>query len=282
VNPNVNAAPAGQAFVTELHVYPVKGCRGIALDAARVLATGLENDRRWMLVDPHGRFVTQRETPRLAQIGTALDGGMLTLALPDGTRLPVPELHDGEAREVVVWRSHCAALDCGAGPAAALSAFLDRPVRLVQFDARGERRVDPAWTGEPGARVQFADGFPLLLIGEESLADLNARLPAPLPMNRFRPNVVVRGLPAYGEDAVREFVTGSLRLRPVKGCTRCRVTTTDQTSGEPTGAEPLATLRAYRWDATLRGVVFGQNVVVASAGPGVPWLRVGQALAVER
>lgn len=271
-----------RATVTGLYVYPVKGCRGIAVDAARLLETGLENDRRWLVVDPNGRFVTQREMPRLALVGTALERDALVLELPDGPRVRVRELADGEAREVVVWRSHCAALDCGDAVAAALSAFLARDVRLVQFDPRRERRVDPAWTGELAARVQFADGFPLLLVGEESLADLNARLPSPIPMNHFRPNVVVKGLPAYAEDAVREFVDGPLRLRPVKGCTRCKVTTTDQATGVVTGEEPLRTLRTYRWDAALHGIVFGQNLVVASPLAGAHVLRVGQELAAER
>lgn len=274
----MSAAGGTRVVVTALHVYPVKSCRGIALDAARIADTGFANDRRWLVVDPSGRFVTQRETPRLALVGTALDDDALLLRLPGGAPLRVPQLADGEAREVVVWGAKCAALDCGAEAAGALSEFLGREVRLVQFDARGERLADAAWTGDVVARVMFSDGFPMLLIGEESLADLNSRLPSPVPMNRFRPNIVVRGLPPYGEDAVRELAAGALRLRPVKGCTRCKVTTTDQATGEFTGDEPLKTLRAYRWDAALRGVVFGQNVVLAS--PGVHELRVGQELAV--
>lgn len=276
------SAAADRVTVVGLYVYPVKGCRGIALDAARLLATGIENDRRWLVVDPVGRFVTQRETPRLALVGTALDADALVLTLPDGARLRVPQRREGDAREVVVWRSQCAALDCGDEAAAALSAFLGRDVRLVQFDPRGARRVDPEWTGELAAHVQFADAFPLLVVGEASLADLNGRLPASIPMDRFRPNLVVRGLPAYGEDGVREYADGTLRLRTAKGCTRCKVTTTDQATGEVTGEEPLRTLRTYRWDAALRGIVFGQNLVVAAPLEGAHVLRVGQELAVER
>lgn len=267
-----------RVVVTALHVYPVKSCRGIALDVARITDTGIANDRRWLIVDPNGRFVTQRETPRLALVGTALDGNALALELPGVARVRVPELAGGDAREVVVWGDRCAALDCGDEPAAALSDFLGRAVRLVQFDPRGERLADPEWTGDVVARVRFPDAFPMLLIGEESLADLNSRLPAPLPMNRFRPNVVTRGLPAYGEDAVRELADGALRLRPVKACTRCKVTTTDQATAEVAGDEPLRTLKTYRWDAQLRGVVFGQNVVLASPGEHV--LRVGQEFVV--
>lgn len=278
----MSAHPAARVVVTALHVYPVKSCRGIALDVVRISDTGLANDRRWLVVDPNGRFITQRETPRLALVGTALAGDSLVLELPGAPALRVPEVAGGEAREVVVWGSQCAALDCGAESAGALSEFLGREVRLVQFDPRGERLADPGWAGDVVARVQFADGYPMLLIGEESLADLNARLPAPLPMNRFRPNIVVRGLPAYGEDAAGEFADGPLRLRPVKACTRCRITTTDQATGEFTGDEPLKTLRTYRWSAELRGVMFGQNVVLASPPPasGTHVLRVGQELAV--
>lgn len=278
----MSAASGARVVVTALNVYPVKSCRGIALDVAHVSDTGFANDRRWLVVDSNGRFITQRESPRLALVGTALAGDALVLELPGASPLRVPELAGGAAREVVVWGAQCPALDCGAEAAGALSEFLGRNVRLVQFDPRGERLADPGWTGDVVARVLFSDGYPLLLLGEESLADLNARLPAPLPMNRFRPNIVVRGLAPYGEDTVREFVDGALRLRPVKACTRCKITTADQATGEFTGDEPLKTLRSYRWDAELRGVVFGQNVVLASPPPatGAHVLRVGQELTV--
>lgn len=272
MNPTANA----RVVVTALHVYPVKSCRGIALDVARIADTGIANDRRWLIVDPNGRFVTQRETPRLALVGTRLERDSLALELPGAAPLAVPPLADGDAREVVVWGDRCPGLDCGDEVAGALSEFLGRDVRLVQFDPRGERLADPAYTGDVVARVRFPDGFPLLLVGEESLADLNSRLPSPVPMDRFRPNVVVKGLVPYGEDSVREFADGALRLRPVKGCTRCKITTTDQATAEVTGEEPLRTLRSYRWSSQLRGVVFGQNVVLASPGEHV--LRVGQEL----
>jgi uncharacterized protein YcbX len=271
--------PAVTALVTALHVYPVKSCRGLSPPVAALGAAGLEDDRRWLVIAPDGRFLTQREAPRLALVETAVDGGVLTLRVPDGPRCVVERSPDAASRAVVVWRDRCAGVDCGDAPAALLSRFLGREVRLVEFDPTVGRRADPAWAGEVVAPVRYADGFPLLLASEESLADLNGRLPAPLPMERFRPNIVVRGLGAFGEDRVRELRSGAIRLRPVKACTRCSITTTNQATGEVAGDEPLRTLKGYRWDARLRGVTFGQNVVVV-AGDGAT-LAVGQRFEVD-
>lgn len=267
------------AVVTALHVYPVKSCRGIAVAAARLTPAGLEHDRRFMIVTAEGRFVTQRERPGLARIGTALDGDRLVLEIPGAPPLAV-EGDPAAVREVVVWRDRCRALDCGEEVAARLEGFLGAPARLVEFDPAGVRRSDPAWTGGLDGRVRFGDGFALLLTAEESLADLNARLPRPVPMDRFRPNVVIRGLGPFAEDAVGAFVADGLDLRPVKPCARCRITTTDQATGEVADEEPLRTLRTYRFDPRLPGIAFGQNVVVA-VGEG-RWLRVGERLEVRR
>jgi uncharacterized protein YcbX len=264
-----------EAVVTALNVYPVKSCRGIALAAARIGAAGFDHDRRWLVVTPDGRFVTQRDRPRLALVATALDADRRVLSFPDGARITVPHAVDAPRLDVVVWGDRCAGRDCGDAVAARLSAVLDHDVRLVEFDEAVPRHADAAWAGGVAAPVRFPDSFPILLVSEESLADLNARLPAPLPMDRFRPNVVVRGLGAYGEDRVRELACGVLRLRPVKASTRCVVTTTDQATGVRIGDEPLRTLKSYRWDAALRGVTFGQNVVVAE-GAGAT-LAVGDA-----
>jgi uncharacterized protein YcbX len=270
---------AMNAVVTALNVYPVKGGAGIPRDAVTLAPEGFAHDRQWLVVTPDGRFVTQRDRPRLALLGTSLDEGVLTLSLPDGARVRVPRDGAGAGREVVVWNDRCAGRDCGDAAAQALSRLLDADVRLVEFDATVPRLANAAWTGEVVAPVRYSDGFPILLISEESLEDLNARLPEPLPMNRFRPNVVVRGLGAYGEDRVRELRLGGVRLRPVKACTRCKVTMTDQRTAAVDAAEPLRTLKTYRWDRELRGVTFGQNVVMA-AGVGER-LRVGDVFDVE-
>jgi uncharacterized protein YcbX len=254
-------------LIASLHLYPVKSCRGIAVAEAVVTAAGLEHDREWMVVTPQGRFLTQREEPRLALVATALDAIALTLASGGVGSVAVPLDRRGEAREVTVWRDRCVGLDQGDEVARWLTELLGRAVRLVRFDSGQRRPSDPAWTGGLDAQNRFSDGFAILALSLASLADLDSRLARSLPMDRFRPNLVLDGLPPYGEDALGDLVAGGLRLRRVKPCTRCSITTTDQQTGTVDGDEPLATLRTYRWDPALRGVCFGQNlIVVAGAG----------------
>jgi len=248
--------------VVSLHVYPVKSCRGVERTEARLTEAGLEHDREWMIVTPEGRFVTQREQPRLALISTSLDDQELRLTAPGAPGITVPFDFQGEPVQVTVWRDRCQAYDQGEVAARWLSDFLGRPLRLARFDPTHRRPSDPAWTGGVDAVSRFADGFALLAISLASLADLNARLAAPLPMNRFRPNLVLDGLPPYGEDALGDLAVGGVRLRRVKPCTRCSITTTNQVTGAVEGDEPLRTLKTYRWDAALRGVKFGQNLIV--------------------
>jgi hypothetical protein len=253
--------------LASLHVYPVKSCRGLAVPQARLTDAGLEHDREWMIVTPDGRFLTQREVPRLALVTTALESEALTLAAEGAGRLAVPLDVRGSEREVVVWGHGCRAFDQGEAAARWLGDFLGRAVRLVRFDPAHRRLSDTAWTGGLEAPNRFSDGFALLAISLASLADLNARLPAPLPMDRFRPNLVLDGLAPYGEDQLGDLVAGDVRLRRVKPCTRCSITTTNQGTGAVEGDEPLRTLKSYRWDRALRGVTFGQNlIVVAGAG----------------
>jgi uncharacterized protein YcbX len=265
--------------LASLHVHPVKSCAGIALEQARVTDAGLEHDREWMIVTPDGRFVTQRERPRLALVGTRLAADALVLSAPGLEPLAVPFDHAGAPVEVTVWRDRCRAFDQGEAAARWLGAFLGGELRLVRFDPSHRRPSDAAWTGGLEALARFSDGFALLAISLASLADLNARLAVPLPMNRFRPNLVLDGLPAYGEDRLEDLVAGSVRLRRVKPCTRCIITTTDQSSGNRDGEEPLRTLKAYRWDAALKGVTFGQNLIVVAGAGEV--LRAGQALKAD-
>ena len=267
--------------VASLHVYPVKSCRGIERRAAVVTDAGLEHDREWMVVGADGRFLTQREQPRLALIDTEVDDTALRLSAAGHGSVDVTLALKGAAREVVVWQHRCVAHDQGDAPARWLSELLGRPARLVRFDPAHRRPSDHAFTGLANGYSRFADAYALLLISRASLGDLNSRLPAPLPMNRFRPNVVLDGLGAYGEDRLHELRAGPVTLRLVKPCTRCAIPTTDQeTARRDPSEEPLRTLRGYRWDARLRGVTFGQNAIVID-GAGAS-MQAGQSFVVTQ
>lgn len=268
-----------QATITALNVYPVKSCRGIALDAAKLGLAGIESDRRWMVISETGRFLTQRELPRLALIVPRLDGQGLTLTAPGMPDFAVPALPQGPKLEVAVWGDKCSALEVSAEAAKWLSGFLQRATRLVRFDPQGVRPSDADWTAGIETRNEFSDGFPLLVISEASLTDLNSRLKEPLPMNRFRPNIVLGGLQPYDEDRIRDLRSNGVTLRICKPCTRCSITTTDQMEGVVKGDEPLRTLKSYRFSKELRGMMFGQNTVVVS-GVGEQ-LRVGQQLEID-
>jgi uncharacterized protein YcbX len=265
-----------ELVVSGLFNYPIKSCAGTALSEAQLTATGLRNDRRWMLVNEHGSFVTQRELGNMALITPTVAGDGLHIDAPGMTSLKVSGTSQAAPCAVTVWKDQCNAYDEGEEAAAWFSAFLSQPVRLVRFADDQQRVSSRDWTGDIAALNQFTDGFPVLVISTASLADLNSRLATALPMNRFRPNLVIDGLPAYGEDKVHELSIGDIRLRIVKPCTRCKITTTDQATGIAQGPEPLNTLRGYRLDKALRGVTFGQNAIII-AGVGSR-LRRGQTV----
>ncbi|MFC4314780.1 MOSC domain-containing protein [Steroidobacter flavus] len=260
--------------VTGLNIYPVKSCRGIALTQARLTETGFEHDREWLVITPEGRFLTQRERPQLAQVETAITGDQLVLRKPNGADLSLPLNLTGPEREVTIWRDKAQAFDAGDEAASWLTEHLGKPARLVRFDKRHKRASETKWTDGVEALNQFSDGYPWLLISQGSLDELNRRMDKPLPMNRFRPNIVVDGLPPFGEDSVDEFVAGAVRLKVVKPCDRCVVTTTDQITGERNSDEPLKALKEFRFDRNLRGVLFGQNMIL-TGGVGNE-LKVGQ------
>jgi uncharacterized protein YcbX len=251
------------ATIASLHVYPVKSCRGIAVDTSPVGERGLAFDREWMIVDGDGRFVTQRDLPRLALVEPSLTASALELEAPHAPRLTVPLNLDGATLPVTVWNDILTAIDQGREAAAWLSSVLHLPLRLVRFDRAVRRLCNVTYAGDSGAHTAFADAYPLLILSEASLADLNSRLEAPLPMNRFRPNVVLSGIDAYDEDHFDEIRLGGLAFKLVKHCTRCQITTTDQ-STTIVGTEPLATLAGYRMNDALGGVTFGMNAIVAS------------------
>jgi uncharacterized protein YcbX len=262
------------ARLDAVFVYPVKSCRGIARESARVEATGLAGDRHWMLVRPSGRFVTQRELPRMALIETALDESGLTLVAPGRAAMRVARDAGRAALAVTVWKFSGSGIDCGDDVAAWCSEYLETPLRLVRFDPGQPRVCGVGWTAGSQAVTEFSDEYPMLVISRASLADLNSRLPKALPMERFRPNLVIDGVDAYDEDRIHELRSGDLTIRIVKACTRCSITTTDQQRGALDGVEPLATLKTYRHDRELKGVIFGQNAIPA-AGVGST-LRAGQ------
>lgn len=268
------------ARVASLHFYPVKSCRGITVDAVRMSETGPEWDRRWMIVKPGGMFITQRSHPAMATIAVALDGRTLRLSAPGRAPLEVPVDHGGPSGPVVVWRNECLGIDAGDGAAAWLTAVLGEPLRLVRQDPSRPRFANPDYAGPDPHPVSFADAYPILLISRASLEDLNKRLREPVPMERFRPNIVVEGISAYAEDAMMRFRAGPVVLRGIKLCDRCAIPTTDQETGaRHPEQEPIRTLKAYRYDRTLKGVVFGQNCVVES-GVGER-LTVGDPFAIE-
>jgi len=274
------------ATVTQLTIYPIKSCAGIALQEAILtpsgLSTGKVADREWMVVDGAGQFLTQREYPRMALVQPALMDDALLVSAPGLLPFALPFDHDPGAASVTVtvWDDAVQALDSGDAAARWISAALDTPCRLVRFAPHAQRLTGHRYTGGAGAPTRFADGYPLLVIGAASLDDINAHLHQAgrdaLPMNRFRPNLVVAGLEAFEEDYVAQFEIGEAIIRPVKPCPRCPIPSIDQASGER-GADPLDILQAYRRKPKLDDAVcVGMNCVVG-AGAGSR-LAVGQAV----
>lgn len=240
-----------------LYRYPVKSLRGEALDALELGARGPALDRHWMVVDSEGRFLTQRQQPRMALVATRIDpAGGLHLAAAGMPEIAVAHAA-AERTTVTVWGDTLQAAPVDPAADAWLSRFLGQPCRLVAFAAEARRPVDPAYAAAQD-QVGFADGFPLLLIAQASLDDLNARLQQALPMRRFRPNLVVSGCAPYAEDGWRRIRIGDLTLRVVKPCSRCVIPTIDPDTGER-GAEPMRTLLGYRQRDNK--VWFGQNLI---------------------
>jgi uncharacterized protein YcbX len=259
--------------ISGLFVYPVKSCRGIALEQSDVAATGLVDDRLWLVVDRHGVFMTQRDWPALTRVVATVLAGRLRLTA-DG--MPPLEVAQPDAaslrRTVTIWRDRCEAVTAGPRAAAWFSELLGTPCQLVRMPDSTHRQVDPAWAHE-GDLVSFADGFPVLLISTASLSELNRRLDRPLPMDRFRPNVVVEGCVPHAEDGWRRISAGGVSFRVVKPCARCVITTIDQITGER-GREPMRTLAGYRRFGNE--VLFGQNLIPDGSGS----IRVGDEVVV--
>lgn len=258
---------AGVMQLSSIHVYPVKGARGITLERADVLRGGLHHDRRFMLVDEDGVFVTQRTQPKLALVETALGPEGLTLSAPAVGSIVVPfsRLSPTGAlptRRVTVWRDVCEAVEVPGDVSAFFRTHLGIACTLVFMPDDVVRPVDPSY-GRPGDKVGFADGFPVLLASLSSLAELNARLDTPVPMDRFRPNLVVEGGAPFDEDRFGAVRVGAVTFRMPKRCSRCQVTTIDQATATA-GKEPLQTLSTYRKDG--KNVYFAVNLIPDGEG----------------
>ncbi|MBB5870141.1 uncharacterized protein YcbX [Allocatelliglobosispora scoriae] len=256
-------------FVSSLHTYPVKGCYRLDHDVVAVEPWGFAGDRRWLITDPDHHFVSQREEARLALVRPSLTMDGLVLDAPGMESIEVPHPIGGELAAVTVWKSTFDAALADKSASGWLSDFLGRDLRLFWLDDPTRRASNPAFS-EPGDRVSFADGYPVLLASVSSLAQLNdwiaqdfpddAALLGPLPMTRFRPNVVISGGPAWAEDGFtgRRVRIGGTTFRVPKPCGRCVVTTIDQESAERT-RQPLRTLAKYRH--LNSDLVFATNLI---------------------
>lgn len=259
-----------QAFVSALARYPVKSCRGHALDAALVEPWGLAGDRRWMLVDPQGTFLSARTRPRMVLVVPEPDaGGGLVLRAPGVDPIAVRQPVGGELVDVEVWRDRLKATLADDAAHEWFSAVLGEPVRLVHLDDPARRPTDPEFS-RPDDRVSFADGFPLLLTAEASLAALDELVAqgrygaeGPLSMTRFRPNVVISGTTAWEEEGLGSLRIGEAAFRAPKPCGRCVITTVDPDTASR-GREPLASLAAHRRRGRL--IPFGINLIPDTPG----------------
>ncbi|MBA5983122.1 MOSC domain-containing protein [Pseudomonas sp. MD195_PC81_125] len=253
--------------LSALYRYPLKSGKPEILQSIGLDKLGLEGDRRWMLVDEaSGRFLTQRAEAKMSQLSALWNAqGGLTLSAPDHAALDIalPQ-DDAELRGVTIWRDTLRVPDAGDAAARWVSDFIGKPTRLVQVPL-DRARMTQAGYGRDDDQVAFADGFPLLLIGEASLDDLVQKVGRPLEMLRFRPNLVIEGSTAFAEDGWKRIRIGDVEFRVVKPCSRCILTTIDPQTGERSAdREPLATLQKYR--AQADGAMFGQNLVNDSNG----------------
>ena len=263
--------------LSALYRYPLKSAIAEPLSRSAVGLLGLHGDRRWMLVDEAtGRFLTQRAVAKMSQLGARYicTGGLVLSAegMPE-LAVALPEA-DQDLRGVTIWKDSLRVPDAGDEAAAWLSEFLDKPTRLVHVPEARARTLEAGY-GEPEDRVAFADGFPLLLIGQASLGDLSSRIGRTMEMLRFRPNLVIDGSTAFAEDGWKRIRIGQTDLRVVKPCSRCILTTMDPQTGERSvDREPMTTLLTYRKQSD--GIMFGQNLVPDGSGH----LEVGMAVEI--
>jgi uncharacterized protein YcbX len=249
--------------IRELNIYPLKSGRAVPVQEARLGETGFEWDRHWMAASPAGVFMSQRTQPRLALVESTLSAETLTLLAPDQPPLLVPLKPQGPAQVARVWKDSITALDQGDAAATWLTEAVGTTARLLRISPVLDRHASREFAGDTPATVSFADGFPILVCNSASLAHLNSRMSESIPMERFRPNIVIDGLDPFEEDHIAELDFGHVKLRLVKPCTRCVITSTDQRTGL-LSTNPLPVLRTFRFDKALMGVTFGENAVIAS------------------
>ena len=271
------------ARISRLFVYPVKSCAGVELREALLTETGFDLDRAWMVVDEQGAFVTQRELPRMALVKPQLKTQEVVLRAPGMLALHLQIDTVEEPVRVRIWKDEVAAYDMGDVAAQWFSDFLGRKLRLVRFDPEQRRLSNTTWTGGAEALNQFSDGYPLLVIGEGSMQQLNDRLAqgghAAVGVERFRPNIVLAGIEPHDEDRVELLkiaAESEVQLRPVKPCSRCPIPNIDPATGESDPAVGDA-LQGYRSNPVLNGAVsFGMNLIAVEGVDQL--LRVGQAV----
>jgi len=250
--------------ISSLIYYPIKACRGFEVESANVERMGFQDDRRMMVVTPEGNQVTQREYSKLAWVLPTLNDGTLILSAPDFDSLQLTIQKTGTTQPVNIWHTKgVAAIDQGDESAQWFSDWLGASVRLVHVAAGVQRRLNPNYAIDADNHTGFADGYPILITSEEGLQDLNSRLETPVPMNRFRPNLVVKGCEPFAEDTWNKIKIGDVELAIVKPCDRCVVTTIDKVTLEQS-KEPLKTLAKYRKHEL--GAIFGQNIIPVNEG----------------
>ena len=250
--------------ISTLTYYPIKACRGFDVTAGSVTRMGLENDRRMMVVTPEGNFLTQREHPRFALVTPTLEDDSVTLSAPGFDPLRVALRKTGTPTPVNIWKSkNVHAIDQGDEAATWFSDWLGLTVRLVHFEDGFIRKVSADYAINADDHTGFADGYPILILSEESLQDLNSRLDSALPMTRFRPNLVVKGCEPFAEDTWKRVRIGGVEMALVKPCARCVVTTIDKETLAK-NKEPLKTLNAYRNHEL--GAIFGMNTIPLNEG----------------
>jgi uncharacterized protein YcbX len=259
--------------LSEIWIYPIKSLGGINLQQAQVMEKGLQYDRRWMLIDEDGNFMTQRKLPELALFKIKLDNTNLHIQYhSDSIRIPLVTT-DQPLRPVTIWNDHVLAYEVSPEISAWFSRCLKITCRLVFFPEQQSRPVDPRYK-IADEQVSLADAYPFLIIGQETLALLNSKLEHPVPMNRFRPNFVFSGGASHDEDSWRDFTIGTNRFVGVKPCARCVLTTVNQETAE-TGKEPLRTLATYR--SKDNKVLFGQNLLAVDHNS----VKVGDVITIQ-
>lgn len=256
--------------LASIHVYPVKSLGGYSVQEAQLTDRGLEHDRRWMLVDADGTFQTQREHAAMACLHTrAHTGGFRVTDVRNGATLDLPwTLDGGEERMCGIWSDRVRTIRGGEPWSAWFSERLGAPVELVYMPDRTKRNTDGRYAK---GITSLSDGFPYLVLSQASVDDLNSRLQQPVPLDRFRPNLVVSGGVPYQEDDWTDMQVGGVHFQLVKACGRCMIVTTDQRTGERS-KEPLRTMATYR-SAGAR-ILFGMNAM----GPAAGTVRVGDPI----